>query len=159
MRIVLVTIVAAALGATAARAAGNAWPPLRTAGPFLVQEVHEKTAGEWGKAWLTLYPAHQRIAPRQLYVACESSSSFPAPLRSVRVVGARRALVHVAGLASPVPGVAVTLLVELGTSGRDAVVFQHTFHLIPVRGHWRWILSPGRYKLYVNRGCDPGLAV
>jgi hypothetical protein len=159
MRIVLVTFVVCVLCAGAAHASGDAWPPLRSAGPFLVQEVHDKTSGKWAKAWLSLYPAHQRVAPRDLYVACESSSKFPAPLRSVHAVAERRTLVHVAGLEAPVPGVAVTLVVELGTSGRDAITFSHVFHLIPVDGHWRWILSPARYKLYARRGCRPGLSV
>jgi hypothetical protein len=36
---------------------------------------------------------------------------------------------------------------------RDRMTFTHTFHLVPVHGHWTWLLSPQRYALYAHDGC------
>jgi hypothetical protein len=140
--------------AAPAAGTGSAWPPLRTAGPFLIETVYEKTRGHWDSAWATLYPAHQQVAPRTVYVRCERSTSFPAPLRHVRVLEARRDLVAVAGLAQRVPGVAVRVEVTLDWSGPgDPIVFRHTFHLVPHDGRWTWILSPSQYRDYADDAC------
>jgi hypothetical protein len=51
-------------------------------------------------------------------------------------------------------GVAVTVRISLPWYGpRDPIVFTHTFHLVPVHGHWTWLLSPQRYALYRHDGC------
>jgi hypothetical protein len=153
MRIV-VAIIAALVLAAPASAVGDGGPPLRTAGPFLVQNVYEKTHGRWGSAWRTLYPAHKRIAPRSMYVRCEGATPFPADLKAIRVLGARKELVDVAGLTRLVPGVAVTVQVTLEWYGpRDPIRFTHTFHLVPRQGHWTWILSPASYRDYAEDAC------
>jgi hypothetical protein len=145
---------AAAVLAAPAAGAGSGWPPLRTAGPFLVETVYEKTRGHWGTAWRTLYPAHKRVAPRRMYVRCERSTQFPAPLQHVRVLGAERGLVRVAGSTRGVPGVAVTVEVTLGwTDPREPIVFTHTFHLVPDHGRWTWVLSPTQYRDYGKDAC------
>jgi hypothetical protein len=145
---------AAIVVAAPAAGAGSDLPPLRTAGPFLIESVYEKTRGHWSSAWQTLYPAHKQIAPQRIYVRCERSSSFPAPLRHVRVLEARRDLVAVAGLSEPVPGAAVRVQVTLDWYGpRDPIVFTHTFHLVPHQGRWTWILSPDQYRDYAEDAC------
>jgi hypothetical protein len=147
--------------AIAQRAAASEvpWPPLRTAGPFLLDDIHGKTHGDWAEAWRSLYPAHRQWAPRATFVRCERRTPMPAELRSIRVVAVRRADVRVAGLRHPLPGVAVTVRVALGWySPRDPITFSHTFHLVPVSGRWTWILSPERYRLYHDHGCLLGPA-
>jgi hypothetical protein len=148
MRIAAATVAALVLAAPAS-AVGDGWPPLRTAGPFLLETVYEKTHGQWGAAWRTLYPAHKRVAPRRMYVRCERATPFPAELQSIRVVDAHKGLVDVAGLPRPVPGVAVTVQVTLDGSIR----FTHVFHLVPHSGRWTWILSPESYRDYAEDAC------
>ena len=66
----------------------------------------------------------------------------------------RRALVHVPGATAGVPGVPVTVRITVPWYGpRDPIAFTHTFHLVPVHGHWTWLLSPQRYALYRHDGC------
>ena len=121
---------------------------------FLLETIEEKVHGEWGKAWTSLYPFHKRIAPRGTYVRCETRTPFPAPLESLRVAELRRATVRVPGLPRTVAGVALTVVVKLRWYGpRDPIVFRHTFHLVPVRGRWTWLLSPSRFWLYKRHGC------
>jgi len=49
--------------------------------------------------------------------------------------------------------------VQLRTPGAAPFGFRHTFHLVRAGSRWRWLLSPGRYRLYARRGCGeaPGL--
>ena len=161
----LVSVVAAAAlaasaeGATHARRSGSTWPALATAGPFLLAEIHDKTAGHWARTWRSLYPAHQAVAPKLTYVRCERATPFDFPLKSVHIVAVRRESVPVSGLAQPRNGVGVTIQVAVESYGpRDPVVFSHTFHLVPVHGRWTWLLSPDRYRLYADGDCGGGPA-
>lgn len=125
-----------------------------SAGRFLVETIEQKVHGDWGKAWTSLYPFHKRIASRSTYVRCEAVTKFPAPLESLRVTEVRSAAVRVPGLSRRVAGVAITVVVKLRWYGpRDPIVFRHTFHLVPVRGRWTWLLSPSRFWLYKRHGC------
>lgn len=129
-------------------------PSLRSAGRFLLIEIRQKVTGDWARAWESLYPPHQRIAPRDTFIRCETATPFPVPLESIHVVQVRAASVRAPGARRAVPGVAVTLAVELRWYGpRDPITFRHTFHLVPVQGHWRWLLSRDRYRLYTRGAC------
>ena len=141
-------------GGTHARPA-PASPALRTAGPFLLDEIRLKVDGRWNRAWRVLYPLHRRVAPRADFVRCEARSPFVAPVDSLEVVGVRRAPVRVAGLERAVAGVAVTVRATFpGFGPRDPIVFTHTFHLVPANGRWTWLLSPQRYRLYRSGACS-----
>jgi hypothetical protein len=136
------------------RAATSAWPPLRSAGEVLVDDLRAKVAGRWNVAWQSLYPAHRRVASEPAYVSCEKTTPFPVRLGAVLVLSVRRGPVAVAGLTRTVPGVAVRVRLELDLYGsRDPIVVAHTFHLVPVGGRWTWILSPDRYRLYRSGAC------
>ncbi|HVP75726.1 MAG TPA: hypothetical protein VMS63_06870 [Gaiellaceae bacterium] len=131
------------------------WPPLATAGPFLLESIRDKVDGRWDRAWRSLFPLHRLAVPEATYARCEAATPFAAPLDSIRVVNIRRSPVRVPGLARPVPGVAVTVHVELSWYGpRDPITLTPSFHLVPVRGHWTWLLSAERYELYVREGCS-----
>jgi len=136
-------------------ASTSAWPRLATAGPFLLESIRDKVDGRWDAAWRSLYPRQRLVVSRIEFVRCESATPFPAPLDSMRVVRVRRAPVRVPGLARPVAGVAVTVHVELAWYGpRDPITLAPTFHLVPVQGHWTWLLSAERYRLYLLDGCS-----
>ena len=121
---------------------------------FLLTTIDEKVRGDWAKAWTSLYPLHKRIAARDAFIRCESRTPFPAPLESLHIVDVRSAQVRVPGLRRAVEGVAITVVVALRWYGpRDPIVFRHTFHLVPVLGHWTWLLSPSRFRLYAHDAC------
>lgn len=153
-RLLAATAGVLALAGPATAADESPPPALRTAGPFLLETVYEKTHGNWAGAWQTLYPAHKRIASRSIYVRCERETPFPAELKGIRVLATEPTLVDVAGLARPVPGVAVTVEVSVAWHGpRDLFRFTHVFHLVPHRGHWTWILSEESYRDYAEDAC------
>lgn len=155
--VIVIVAAASALAGAQASAAGPADTPLshESAARFFLAEVADKVQGDWEQAWASLYPPHQRVAPRAVFVRCEQVLPFAAPLESLHVVGVRAAAVRVEGSARPVPGVAVVAAVELRWFGpRDPIVFRHTFHLVPVDGRWTWLLSPARYRFYARGGCS-----
>jgi hypothetical protein len=141
--------IAAAHGATRT----TRWPPLRSAGSFMLADIRYKVDGKWGLAWQTLYPAHQVVARRSVYVACEQATPWPATTQAFDLVGVRRASFRVPG-GPVVEGAAVTVRITVPWYGpRDPIRFVHTFHLVPVDGHWTWLLSSQRYALYRQDGC------
>jgi hypothetical protein len=122
---------------------------------FLLRTIDEKVRGDWAKAWTSLYPPHKQVAARDAYIRCESRMPFSAPLEALRIIGVRSADVRVPGVPRAVPGVALTVMVSLRWYGpRDPIVFRHTFHLVPVRGRWTWLLSPSRDRLYAHGACE-----
>ena len=133
---------------------------LAAAADFLRAEVKLKNEGRWDAAWQGLYPFHQRVALRSSFDYCESTSPFPAKLQSFRVLRTRHSLVRVAGLRRLVPGATVTIRIDLAWYGpRDPITFTHAFHLVPARGHWTWLLSDERYRIYERAGCTAAPAV
>lgn len=160
-------LIAAVAGGTAAAVAARSaprtmhqvshastWPRLATAGPFLLDSIRDKVDGRWDTAWGSLYPFHKRTVSRIAFVRCELATPFAAPLQSLRVVHVSRSPVRVPGLVHPVAGVAVTVQVALSWYGpRDPITLTPTFHLVPVGGHWTWLLSAERYRLYLYDGC------
>lgn len=128
-----------------------------SAARFFHETLEEKLRGDWARAWASLYPFHQRVASREAFVRCEALTRFAAPLQGLRIAGVRDAAVGVPGRRTRIAGVAVDVVVELRWYGpRDPIVFRHAFHLVPVHGRWRWLLSPSRYLLYAHGACAPG---
>jgi len=132
-------------------------PSHASAARFFLETLEEKLHGDWARVWESLYPFHQRIASREAFVRCEVLTPFAAPLEGLRIAGVRDAPVSVPGQRERVAGVAVDVVVSLRWYGpRDPIVFRHTFHLVPVRGRWTWLLSPSRYLLYADGACGAG---
>ena len=141
------------IAAAHSAAQNEAWPSLQSAGAFMVNDIRYKTDGKWSLAWQSLYPAHKFVARRSVYVACEESTPWAAPVQSFDVVGIKRASFRIPG-GGIVQGAAVAISIGVGgTSPRDPLTFTHTFHVVPVDGHWTWLLSPERYSLYRHDGC------
>ena len=121
---------------------------------FLVRTIEQKAHGRYADVWTSLYPSHKLIAPRELYVRCESRIPFPGKIVSVDAVATRPAPVAIAGLTRPVRGEAVTIKAILRSPLLAApVTVTHTFHAVAVDGRWTWILSTSRFRLYAGGGC------
>lgn len=152
--VALLVVGATAAAPCASPATTRSIPSLESARIFVISEVRAKLDGRWARAWSTLYPPHQRIAVKPVYVRCERSTPFFAPTLVFGVSRARRALVRVPGVAHRVPGAAVTLRVSLKWYGpRDPIVITPTLHLVPVDGGWRWLLSDEMYRVYRTGAC------
>jgi hypothetical protein len=129
-------------------------PTLSSAGVFLVGELRAKLDGRWSRAWSSLYPMHQRVAVKPVYVRCERATPFLTRTLTFGVLRIRRSRVHVPGLARSLPGAAVTLRVRLAWFGpRDPIVLTPTLHVVAVDGRWRWLLSSSSYRMYRQAAC------
>lgn len=120
---------------------------------FMTGLIQEIAANDYGGAWATLHPAHQRVATREAYVACEGQTPIPGKLSSVSVVDVSDKQVEVAGEAGTVEGKAVRLELSITGAGPDPIVVTHTSHAVAVAGHWTWILPPDRFAEYRAGRC------
>jgi hypothetical protein len=131
--------------------------PTQTVGLFMTSLIREKATGEYGLAWKSLHPLHQRIAPRAKYLACENKTAFPGILRNVSVVRVKDEPVLIAGQDHTVASKAVTIRVSVDSPGiSKPVVVTDTYHAIAVDGHWTWILTRKNFADYRAGHC-PGL--
>jgi hypothetical protein len=129
-------------------------PTLSSAGPFLVHELREKLDGRWSRAWSSLYPLHQRVAVKAVFIRCERATPFLSQTLAFGVLRIKRARVRVPGLARSLPGAAVTLRVHLAWYGpRDPIVLTPTLHVVALGGRWRWLLSTESYLMYKHAAC------
>jgi hypothetical protein len=157
--IAVLTAVVAATAIAVGRTDTEARAPVRTpalssAGIFLVGELRAKLDGHWSRAWSSLYPLHQRVAVKPVYVRCERTTPFLAQTLTFGVLRIRRSRVHVPGLPGSLPGAAVTLRVRLAWYGpRDPIVLTPTLHVVAVGGRWRWLLSRSSYRMYRQAAC------
>jgi hypothetical protein len=156
------SIVAAlsALAAAPTAAPASPWRPLEPRAArgdparFLRGVVSDIVRNDYAHAWLSLYPAQQRVAPVEEYVACESKSPVPGRLESVEVVRSVRARVAVAGASHPLRGFAVTFFIRLVEPSLDLTnEFTTTVHAVPAGARWAWILPRARYLMYAAHAC------
>jgi hypothetical protein len=152
--VVAATVIAVGRTGTTPAPAPVRTPALSSAGTFLVGELRAKLDGHWSRAWSSLYPMHQRVAVKPVYVRCERATPFLAQTLTFGVLRIRRSRVHVPGLLRSLPGAAVTLRVRLAWYGpRDPIVLTPTLHVVAVGGHWRWLLSSSSYRMYRQAAC------
>ena len=127
-------------------------PPARgDASDFLASVVRLQLANRFGDAWTTLNPAHQQVAPRRIYVACERSRAVSAQLVSLRVVDESPDRV-VLTPGETVDAVAVTFDADVRTALGDLRLVLHR-HAVPAGSRWTWILAPARYAEYRRGLC------
>lgn len=148
----------AALGETATFRGAEAGRPSKDPATFMKRVVGQIVGNDYARAWLTLLPAHQRVASRSEYVGCEMLTSFTAKLLSVETLSVRDVRMRIAGVARPVAAMTVRLRVTTVESGMGASTGIVTAHAVPVNGSWRWVLAPERYELYRVGGCTPAPA-
>lgn len=154
-----------ALGLAVAIGCGLMSPASAGAGPdgpritqspvvFLEQVITAIAANDYARAWLSLHPAHQAVAPEPEYVACEQLSPITVVLESIVPLRTRHKAVVVAGLPLPVQGVVVTFRLRLrdGELNASAPVTL-TAAAVPVDRHWTWMLPRTRYELYRDDAC------
>ena len=124
---------------------------------FVKSVVEAVVDDDYRRAWKTLHPAHQRIAPLDDYVACEWREPIPGRLRSISILRVSRRTLPVAGVGPAVASMAVRMRIAIRdmATGEQAMVTS-TFHAVPVAGQWRWVLPDARYALYTTGSCRPG---
>ncbi len=154
-RIWLSISVAAALLVAATAQADRGLRPAEPAGKYMADVVKHKLANDYELAWQSLYPPHQRIAPLEAYVGCETLTATAGTLVAIKVLRVFDERIRVAGKRRAVLTRAVRLRVAVDSPVFTLfpVTITQTFHAIAVGGQWKWILSPDQYAYYGAGTC------
>ena len=151
----VVAVVAVVVGAWAVRESDDASAaPTEAPSHFVSRTIATLARDDYATAWKSLYPAHQAVAPRDEYVACEMKNPLAWKLRSIRVVRVVDRVIHVPGDEQDVAAKSVTLrlrVFEKAVGLEEA--FSHTFTAVAVGRNWSWILTPGQYDRYNSDSC------
>jgi hypothetical protein len=150
----LATILVIAVAAGAA-GADRGIRPVEPAGTYMTTIVKQKLANEYGLAWQSLYPPHQRVATLEAYVGCESLVPRPGTLISVKVLRVFDERIAVAGQRRKRNTRAVRVRVSIASPEFTLfpVTIVQTFHAIAVDRRWTWILSREQYAYYSAGAC------
>ncbi len=158
--IAAIVMLAAASGAAAQSLAGIAPAdrgnrPVEPAGTYMTAIVEQKLASEYGLAWQSLYPPHQRVATLEAYVGCESLVLGPGTLVAVKVLRVFNERIRVAGEPGKLKTRAVRVRIAVASPEFPLfpVTIVNTFHAIAVDGQWTWILSRDQYAYYSAGTC------
>ena len=146
---------AAAAGFTAA---ARVTAPRENPAVFATRIVQLIAENRYADAWTSLYPAHQQVAPRKVYVGCELRSPIPGHLASVHVLRIYDTPAALGG-GRFAPSKAVVMRIEISAGEALAappVVVNNTVHAVPVHGRWRWILPAWRLEEYRAGHCPDG---
>ena len=161
--IVMLAAASGASGAAAQSLAGVAPAdrgnrPVEPAGTYMTTIVKQKLASEYGLAWQSLYPSHQRVATLEAYVGCESLVPRPGTLVAVKVLRVFNERIRVAGEPGKLKTRAVRVRVAIASPAFPLfpVTIVNTFHAIAVDGRWTWILSRDQYAYYSAGTCPYG---
>ncbi len=148
---------AAAIFLSAALPASGGRPAAPKGDPaaFLIRIVGFVVADEYARAWPSLYPAHQEVAPRAEYVAYELQTPVGWKLRSAAVLRVAQRLRRIPGASERVPVTSVTLRLRIANPALETEgALTHTFNAVAVGSRWTWILTPSRYALYRADACN-----
>jgi len=149
-----IAVAALALVAVASAQADRGVRPAEPAGKYMTGVVKDKLSSEYELAWESLYPRHQRIAPLEAYVACESLTPPAGDFVAIKVLRTFDERIRIAGEKRKVMTRAVRVRVAVATATFPfPVMIDQTFHAIAVNGQWKWILSADQYAYYSEGTC------
>ena len=147
-------VAALALVAVAAAQADRGVRPAEPAGKYMTGIVKQKLSNEYELAWESLYPAHQRIASLEAYVACESLTPPAGNFIAIKVMRSYNERIRIAGESRKVMTRAVRVRVAVSVPTFPfPITIDQTFHAVAVAGQWKWILSADQYDYYSEGTC------
>ena len=150
-----IAVAGVALAAVGAAQADRGVRPAEPAGKYMAGIVEQKITNQYDLAWQSLYPAHQRVASFDAYVACESLTPAAGSSSRIRVLRTFDERIRVAGLKRKLMTRAVSVRVKVASPYTTPfpVTIEQTFHAIAVKGQWKWILSADQYAYYSEGTC------
>jgi hypothetical protein len=145
----LTAIVAAALLALALAGCGGE-EDLSASGPGAAQValLENLYGGRYDRAWLTLHPAHQRIAPKARFVRCAQRVAPRGDLESIEVLDVFDDDAPIAGIADAEER-AVRLRVTSFEGDSDTFVN----HAVRAGDRWLWVLNDEAVEAYRRGRC------
>ena len=135
-----VGVIAASAGCNGSSSAGGK----ESASGFVQRITTEFSRGQAGRLWDELAPADQALVSRARYTNCEGNQGFV--LKNIKVLDTYSEPVEVDGTSEPSDAVSLQVTSDTG-------VTTATLHAVPIKGSWRWILSPADRAAYAHGKC------
>jgi hypothetical protein len=120
----------------------------RTAGTAVKELIENEYVGNYGTAWDSLHPRHQRFVTRPEYEECRRGIDVQGTIESVLVLSVRDATLDVYGLPPNTPAKAVRVRVTT-----DETEYTATYHVVKVGDEWRWVLSDQAARGFARGPC------
>lgn len=120
-------------------------------GDVMKDLLRYQSLGQYGRAWESLHPAHQKIASRSVYDGCAREVGASSGEVDVKVVEVYDDPIDIPAIPEKTSK-AVTYRIRL--IGTDAAQTD-TSHLVDVDGQWRWVLAPQDVPYYKRGECPP----
>jgi hypothetical protein len=118
------------------------------AGTAVKRVLEQEYFGDYGGAWDTLHPDHQRLVTRQEYHDCRSGIDVQGTIDSVVVLDVRDRPLTVYGLTPRTPAKQVEVRVVT-----DETDYTSTYHVVSVEDRWRWVLSERAARGFDRTDC------
>jgi hypothetical protein len=118
------------------------------AGTAIKSVLEHEYAGNYGDAWDSLHPRHQRLVNRHEYHECRSGIDVAGTLESVLILDVRDTPLTVYGLRARTPAKAVKVRVAT-----DENEYTSTYHVVRVEQDWRWVLTDRAARGFARSSC------
>jgi hypothetical protein len=143
-----VTAIAAALVLACAGCGGEEDLSASGAGAAQVQLLEDLYGDRYERAWESLHPAHQRIAPRARFVRCAGQVTPRGQLESIEVLDVFDDDATFEGIDE---GDARAVRLRVTSFEGDSDTFVN--HAIRVGERWRWVLNDESVEAYRRNRC------
>ncbi|MDQ3777934.1 MAG: hypothetical protein M3310_03570 [Actinomycetota bacterium] len=142
------TLLALVLGALAAGCTLTEDSADHEAGAAVKRVLEQEYVGDYGGAWDTLHPRHQRFVTRPEYEECRRGIDVAGTIESVLILDVQDRPLTVYGLRPRTPAKAVK--VRVVTDERE---YTATYHVVLVGDAWRWVLTSRAARGFARTSC------
>jgi hypothetical protein len=118
------------------------------AGAAVKNVLEHEYVGDYGAAWDALHPRHQRLVTRAEYDECRRGIDVAGTLETVLILDVRDEPLTVYGLRPRTPSKEVDVRVAT-----DETEYTASYHVVRVRGEWRWVLSDSAARGFARTDC------
>jgi hypothetical protein len=118
------------------------------AGTAVKTLLEREYVGDYGGAWDTLHPRHQRLVTREEYVDCRSGIDVQGTIDSILVLDVQDRPLSVYGLRPGTPAKRVRVRVIT-----DETDYTAPYHVVLVRDSWRWVLTDSAARGFERTDC------
>jgi hypothetical protein len=141
-------VLAVLLAVTCAACGGEEDPAATGPGRAQVRLLENLYGGRYERAWVDLHPAHQRIAPRALFVRCSARVAPRGQLESIEVLEVFDDDAEIAGIPD-----ADSRAVRLRVTSFEGESDTFVNHAIRVGERWRWVLDEDAVTAFGRNRC------
>jgi hypothetical protein len=110
--------------------------------------LEQEYFGDYGAAWDSLHPSHQRLVTRQEYEECRRGIDVQGTIEQVVVLDVRDEPLTVFGLPPGTPSKRVEVRVVT-----DETEYTAAYHVIRIGDEWRWVLSDRAARGFNRTDC------